>query len=371
MLSNDLYKSEPRIHKTSSLYPIFHKVKNGTRITESDALTLFETNDIIELGMIANFVKERLSQDKIYYILNGHINYSNICQLRCSFCSFSKSKTDIDAYQLSLEDIKNKFIEYNQRKINEIHIVGGLHPDLPFSFYTNMIKSIKNINPNITVKAFTAVEIFHFSKLLNRSIDDILNDLKSSGLNFLPGGGAEIFNDSIRKKICQNKISAQKWLEVHEIAHNNNIKTNATMLFGHIETYKDRVDHLNQLRNLQDKTNGFLAFIPLTYHPDSNSLTSKRTSAIDELKTISISRIYLDNFPHIKAYWVMLGLKIAQIALNFGADDFDGTVLEEKITHSAGAKSPLMLSVTEIKHLIMESKKIPVERDSFYNEILN
>ncbi len=355
------------ITKKSPCTDIFLKVKQGHRITEEEALTLFHSDDVIELGILANQIKEKYNQNKVYYILNGHINYTNICINSCVFCSFRKKKEDQYAYEMSLEDIKNKFNEFNQNNIQEIHVVGALHPELPFSYYTDLLKIIKSINANITIKAFTAVEIEYFSRLYSMPLENILLQLKESGLGALPGGGAEILNDQVRKKICPDKITADTWLNVHETAHKLGLKTNATMLFGHVETYEDRIVHLKKLRDLQDKTNGFLSFIPLTYHPMNNPLSPNRTTGIDELKTIAISRIFLDNFPHIKAYWIMLGMKQAQLALNFGADDLDGTVLEEKITHAAGAKSPEMISRKELIALINECQKIPVERDSFYN----
>ncbi len=364
-----LYKHHPTIPKNSPLYPIYQKVKNKERIGEDEALTLFQSDDLLEIGMIADLVNKRFNHNKVYYILNGHINYSNICAIQCSFCSFSTKRGDHNAYEMSLEDVKNKFSTFNQDEIREIHMVGGLHPDMPFSYYEDMIQSIKSMNPRVTVKAFTAVEIAHFAELFNMSLEDVFKRLIDKGLGALPGGGAEIFSEKIRRKICPTKISGNEWLEVHRIAHRSGIKSNATMLFGHIETYEDRIDHLKRLRDLQDQTGGFLTFIPLTYHSDHNPLRSDRTSVLDELKTMAVSRIFLDNFPHIKAYWIMLGIKTAQLALSFGADDLDGTVKEEKIYHAAGADSPQVLSRNDIISIITECRKIPVERDSFYNEI--
>jgi aminodeoxyfutalosine synthase len=358
-----------KINTNSKLYPIYKKVEDNIRITKDDALTLFNSSDIIEIGTIANSIKNKRHRNKVFFILNGHINYSNICSNTCSFCSFKKNKGDHDSYEMSIEDIKNKFIAFNNKGVKEIHIVGGIHPELPFSYYKDMIKSIKSINSDVNIKAFTAVEIYHFSKLFSMPIKQILVELINSGLNALAGGGAEIFEPKIRNKICPDKISGIEWLNVHKIAHSLNIKSNSTMLIGHIESYRDRIDHLDQLRELQSKTNRFLSFIPLVYHNKNNTLSSTKTTGIDILKTIAISRIFLDNINHIKAYWVMLGLKMAQLSLNFGADDLDGTILEEKITHAAGSDSPYMLNKHELISLIKESGKIPVERDSFYNEM--
>ena len=355
--------------ESSPLFTIYQKVLSGVRITENDALVLFNSKNILEIAAMANIVRNRWNHDKAHYILNGHINYSNICAIKCSFCSFSKKNGDDNAYFMTVDEIKNKFLEFNQDEIREIHIVGGLNPNLPFDYYISMIEGIRSINPDVTVKAFTAVEIEYFSRKFGLAVAGVLEKLKEAGLGALPGGGAEIFAEKIRKKICPTKIDAAKWLEVHETAHELGLKSNATMLFGHIESFEDRVDHLKRLRDLQDKTGGFLCLIPLTYHPEENPLCGTRTTGIDELKTIAVSRIFLDNFPHIKAYWVMLGVKLAQVALSFGADDLDGTVLEEKITHAAGGRSPQALSRSELRNLIEECGKVPVERDSFYNEI--
>lgn len=369
MLETELYKREPIVSTNSPLYPIYNKVLEGSRITDEDALKLFNSQNILEIGAIANIIREKYNKNKVYYVLNGHINYSNICTIKCNFCSFSEKLNSDKAYEMSLEDIKEKFNEFNQDAIREIHIVGGLHPKLPFQYYKDMIKAIKDINPDVCVKGFTAVEYHHFSKLYNKPVEDIFKELIDCGLGALPGGGAEIFDEKIRKEICPSKIDADQWLDIHRTAHKLGLKSNATMLFGHIESIEHRIDHLSRLRQLQDETGGFLALIPLTYHPEHNPLRGTRTSGLDEIKTTAISRIYLDNFPHIKAYWIMLGIKMAQMALNFGADDLDGTVLEEKITHAAGGKSPQLLSKKEIENLIRECHKVPVERDSFYNEI--
>lgn len=362
-------QTEIGIPKTSILYSISEKVKKKGRITEDEALVLFEQGDLLELGVLANMVRESLHQNKAYYILNGHINYSNICTIRCSFCAFRKKRGEDKAYEMSLEAIRKKFLEFNQGEIREVHIVGGLNPDLPFSYYQDMLRTIREIHPEVCIKAFTAAEIDHFSRLFGLSWKEILEQLMENGLGMLPGGAAEIFSEEIRKKICPTKIIAKEWLDIHRTAHELGLKSNATMLFGHIESYEDRIDHLSRLRRLQDDTDGFLCLIPLTYHPDYNPLRSDRTSTLDELKTIAISRIFLDNFSHIKAYWIMLGVKTAQMALHFGADDLDGTVREEKITHSAGAKSPQNLFKEDLQNLIRETGKIPIERDALYNEL--
>lgn len=370
-----LYKNIMNINQIQSikedpfLYSIYQKTLNNEEITENEALKLFESDRLLEIGFIANMIKKRSFQKKIFYIFNAHINYTNICTLKCSFCSFRRSKKDIDAYEMSLDQIETKFKEYNLNFIQEVHIVGGLHPKLPLSYYTDLLQRIKKINPKVNIKAFTAVEIDFFSKKFKKSIQEILEIFIKSGLGSIPGGGAEIFDEEIRSKICNHKTTGDQWLKIHKTAHDLNLKTNATMLFGHIENYSHRISHMKSLRDLQKKTNGFLAFIPLTYHPDNNSLKNSRTSIIDELKTIAISRIYLYNIPHIKAYWVMLGIKTAQIALNFGADDLDGTIKEEKIYHAAGSLVPQSLSEKELHNVILENNLKPVLRDSFYSEI--
>ena len=369
MTNIELYKHAPGVTEESPIYPIYQKVMAGERISENEALLLFKSDNIHDIAHIARLVQYRWNENKIHYVLNGHINYSNICAIKCSFCSFSKKNGDEGAYAMSLDEIKNKFLQFNQDQIREIHIVGGLHPDKPLDYYSSMIETIRSLNPDITIKAFTAVEIEYFSRQFAMPVREVLTTLMKAGLGALPGGGAEIFAEKIRKKICPTKIDAAKWLEVHETAHELGLKSNATLLFGHIESYEDRVDHLKRLRDLQDKTGGFLCLIPLTYHPEANPLCDTRTTGIDELKTIAVSRIFLDNFPHIKAYWVMLGVKLAQMALSFGADDLDGTVIEEKITHAAGGQSPQALSRVELRKLITDCGKVPVERDSFYYEI--
>jgi aminodeoxyfutalosine synthase len=356
-----------------SLKKVEKKVLSGKRLTPEDALILFNSDDIFTIGRLANHVAFIKNGNKAFFIQNHHINPTNICVNRCKFCAFSKSKGDKGAYELSIKEIIKKLrTQYSRLKtsLSEVHIVGGLHPDWPFDFYLEMLSEIKRNFPDLHIKAFTAVEIDYFSRISGLSLKDTLLALKNSGLETMPGGGAEIFNGRVRNKICPEKINGQRWLKVMETAHQVGIKTNATMLYGHIESYKQRVEHLLKLRNLQDKTGGFQAFIPLAFHPVNTNIQEKGyTSGLDDLKTIAISRLFLDNFPHIKAYWIMLGEKIAQLALMFGADDLDGTIIEEKITHSAGALSGTALTKKELINLIEKAGKIPIERDSFYNPI--
>lgn len=288
--------------------------------------------------------------------VNRHINYTNICVNRCTFCAFSKTCDEEGAYALALTEILERANQAALAGATEIHMVGGLHPDLPFDFYIEMLASIKADNPQLHIKAFTAVEIDYFASITKQSIDHVLIELRSAGLDSMPGGGAEIFRKVIREKICPEKISGERWLEIIEQVHTAGLKSNATMLFGHLESIDDRIDHLARLRMLQDKTGGFQAFIPLAFQPDNTRVPGARgVSGVDALKTLAISRIYLDNFQHIKAYWVMLGLKIAQVSLAFGVNDFDGTVVEEKIGHDAGAESPQALTLDQLITLIRKA----------------
>lgn len=349
-----------------SLEKINEKVMSGKRLEPDEGLFLFETDDVFVLGRLASIASEGRNGRHVYYVRNRHINPTNICVNRCKFCAFSRSKGENGAYELTIDEILKKLSEGFYR---EVHIVGGLHPEWSFDHYVRMVSKIKSTYPDIHIKAFTAVEIDHFSRISGLTIEDVLKRLKDSGLDAMPGGGAEIFADSVRKRLCPEKISGTRWLEIHRIAHQLGIKTNATMLYGHIENFEDRVDHLIKLRDLQDETGGFQAFIPLSYHPLNTATGGFYSSGIDDLKTIAVSRLILDNFDHIKAYWIMLGEKIAQLSLLFGADDIDGTVIEEKITHSAGGMTEEGLTVEEIRELITKAGKIPVERDAFYRQI--
>lgn len=347
------------------------KVSSGKRLTERDALMLFETDDIFSLGRLASAVSVKKNGNKAYFIRNRHINPTNICVNRCRFCAFSRSRGQEGAFELTLEEIINKIKLQvrNPHPISEVHIVGGLHPDWPFAYYLYMIAEIKRQFPKLHIKAFTAVEVDYMSRISGLGLDETLSALKKNGLGSMPGGGAEIFDPEIRNRLCPEKISGERWLRVIEAAHNAGIRTNATMLYGHIEQYKHRVDHLFRLRKLQDKTGGFQAFIPLAYHPKNTKIKGKYTSGIDDLKTLAISRLVLDNFAHIKAYWIMLGEKISQLALRFGADDVDGTIIEEKITHSAGGLTGGQLTADQLTYMIRKAGKVPVERDSFYRKI--
>lgn len=359
------------------------KVFSGERLSKENALELYETEDIFSLGALASHVAEKKNEKKVFFIRNRHINPTNICVNRCRFCAFSRSKGEEGAFELTIDEIIKKLKPYysefsnpplppfnkgGQRGIREVHIVGGLHPDWPFEHYLEMLSTIKSNIPRLHIKAFTAVEVEYMSRISGLSLEETLRLLKKNGLDAMPGGGAEIFDRTIRSRLCPEKISGERWLEVMETAHRMGIVTNATMLYGHIENYEHRIDHLLRLRALQDRTGGFKAFIPLSYHPKGSEIGAY-SSGIDDIKTIAVSRLVLDNFDHITAYWIMLGEKISQLSLLFGADDLSGTVMEEKITHSAGALSTDSMTPEDLTHLIERAGKIPVERDSFYRQV--
>lgn len=346
------------------------KVRNGARISDAEALELFQCNDLLAVGELAALANRRQNGDRVYFNVNRHINYSNICVNRCTFCAFCKGEGDAGSYTLALNDVLAKAAEAAACGATEIHMVGGLHPDLPFDFYLEMLAAIKADNPALHIKAFTAVEIDYFARITGQSVEAVIDELKTAGLDSLPGGGAEIFAEEVREQICPEKISGERWLEVTEKLHRAGLKSNATMLFGHLESFEDRIDHLSRLRRLQDRTGGFQSFIPLAFQPDNTRVPgAKGVGGVDALKTLAISRVYLDNFRHVKAYWVMLGLKIAQVALTFGVNDLDGTVIEEKIGHDAGADSPQAMSKEQIVDLIRKAGRVPVERDTLYHEL--
>ena len=348
------------------------KVAGRERLTEDDALFLFEYPDLIAIGELAALANQRKNGKRVFFNVNRHINHTNICVNRCKFCAFSKTADEPGAYCYDMDEIRNRAIEAAAQGATEIHIVGGLHPDLPFGFYLEMLATVREVSPRLHVKAFTAVEIEYLSRLAGLSIAATLDKLKTAGLGSLPGGGAEILGKTVRDKLCSEKISGEKWLDVMREVHHAGLKSNATMLYGHVETYADRVDHLQRLRELQDQTGGFQVFIPLSFQKENNPLGHLKnplSSGVDDLKTLAIARLYLDNFANIKAYWVMLGEKIAQTSLCFGVNDLDGTVVEEKIGHDAGASSPQTMTKEAIITMIRKAGRTPVERDTLYNEL--
>jgi len=354
----------------SELRDLYEKVASGARISESEALRLFESKDLNTLGAMADLVRERKVGDRATYILNRYINYSNYCILSCQFCAFARKKRDADGFQYSVEEIVQKASEALKLGITELHIVGGLHPNLPFSFYTDMLRALKGLEPALQLKCFTAIEILHLAWLAKKSVEETLRELKAAGLDSLTGGGAEIFRPAIRSAIAKGKESAEEYLDVHRTWHRMGGRSTCTMLYGHIESLDDRVDHLRQLRQLQDETGGFVAFVPLAYHPANNQIPVEHgPTGFDTLRTLAVSRIYLDNFPHLTAYWVGLGLKLAQVGLSYGADDLHGTILEEHIFHMAGASSPQLQTEADMIKAIREAGRVPVQRNTFYEPL--
>ncbi len=352
------------------LYKIKEKIRAGVRLGLEDGIILYKSNDLIGVGRLADMVRRKKHDRKAYYVYNQHINYTNICSNHCLFCAYARNEGENGAFTFSIDDVRAKLLERIDEPVRELHVVGGLNSSIPFDYYIDLLKTIKEIRPNATIKAFTAVEIDHISRVANLSLDETIISLKNAGLLMAPGGGAEVMSPRVKKRLFPKKIDGKRWLEIMERLHRAKITSNATMLYGHIETIEERVDHLIRLRNLQDKTGGFSAFIPLAFHSKNTKLSQiPATTAFDDLKNVATARLILDNFDHIKAYWIMIGEKVAQVALSFGADDLDGTIIEEKITHMAGAKSAKGLTRERIKHLISSAGFTPVERDSFYKPI--
>ena len=350
--------------------PILEKVEAGERLGHDDGLRLYRSHDILALGYLADIVRTRINGDRAYFIYNQHINYSNICTNLCKFCAFGKEKGADQAYEMSVDEVRKKVRDRIDEPITEIHMVGGIHPELPFSYYLDILRGIKAERPDVHIQAFTCVEIAHLAGLAGKPVGETLELLKEAGLGSIPGGGAEVFSPRIRQLTCEKKLPGSDWLEVAKTAHRHGLHTNATMLYGHIETIEERLEHLDALREAQDETGGFLAFIPLAFHPKNTEMAAlSKTTGIDDLKNIAVARLFLDNFPHIKAYWVMIGPKLAQVALSFGADDMDGTVKEEVITHMAGAETDQAIGSTTLVRLIREAGRLPVERDTLYNVI--
>ncbi len=354
----------------SELADIYERVVAGQRISEDDALRLFASSDVNALGLIASAANERKNGNRASYIVNRYINYSNYCILSCQFCSFARKKRDNDGFQLAHEEMVEKARQALDIGITELHIVGGLHPSLPFSYYTDMLHHLKQLDSNLELKCFTAIEILHLAWLAKKSVRDTLAELQKAGLGSLTGGGAEIFAKPVRSQIARGKESAAEYLDVHRTWHQLGGRSTCTMLYGHVESHADRVDHLKHLRELQDETHGFVGFVPLAYQPEDNGIpVAHPPSGTESLKTIAISRIYLDNFDHITAYWVGLGLGLAQIALNYGADDLHGTIVEEHIFHMAGATSPQQQTRDSMIRAIREAGREPVQRNTFYEPI--
>ncbi len=353
------------------LNSIREKVLACERLSTEDALTLYRTGDILAVGWLANHVRERLHGNNTYFNVNRHINPTNVCVAACRLCAFGRKKDAPGAYTMALEEAWQTAASGYSEAVTEFHIVGGLHPDLPFQYFLDLVRGLKERFPQVHIKAFTMVEVAYLAKRAKLSIRETLAQLKAAGVDSLPGGGAEIFADRIRHIICDHKIDGDQWLETARLAHQLGLRSNATMLYGHIESDEDRVDHLLKLRALQDETGGFQTFIPLAFHPANTPLQHlPTTTGLSDIRQIAVSRLVLDNFAHIKAYWQMLTPKIAQIALRFGADDLDGTVIEEKIYHDAGATTPQGLRRQELVRLIREAGREPVERDTLYRPVI-
>lgn len=355
-----------------ALRDTYEKVLNGERINEQQALTLFRSNDLNSLGQIANVVRERKNGNRATYILNRYINYSNICVLSCQFCAFGARKRDPHAFEMAIPEIENAARNALDQGITEIHMVGGLHPNLPAEWYIKLLETLRALDAQLHLKAFTAIEIRHLAeRIFKLPIPDILETLRRAGLNSLTGGGAEIFDSEVRDKICRGKETAEEWKEVHRIWHRMGERSTSTMLFGHIESLEQRVDHLRQLRELQDETHGFTGFVPFAFVPQTTELAHIRpASALDQLRTLAVSRIYLDNFDHITGYWVAMSLPLAQVSLSYGVDDLHGTLMEEKIFHMAGATTPQQQTVASLERTIREAHREAVQRDSYYLPIL-
>ncbi|HET6414208.1 MAG TPA: aminofutalosine synthase MqnE [Anaeromyxobacter sp.] len=359
-----------RALERDGLGPIRDKVLSAERLSEADGVRLFEARGLAALGALANHVREERHGDLTYYNRNVHLNPSNVCVASCKFCSFAR-KDDQRAsqgYTLSLDEAVEKVLSRRPLGVTEVHIVGGLNPDLSFDYYTELLSRLRRAWPALSIKAFTAVEIHFFAEKFGMTIEEVLRRLIEAGLDTLPGGGAEIFAPRVRRKICDDKATAEEWLAVHRTAHQLGVRTNATMLYGHIERLDERVDHMRRLRELQDETLGFQVFIPLAFHPDHNMIGKAypKPTGYDALRTLAVARLFLDNFDHLKAYWVSLGERLAQAALSFGVDDLDGTVLEERIYHMAGATVPQALSEGTLRKLIRAAGRVPAERDSLY-----
>ena len=356
--------------KDKILNQVYEKLKAGDRLNADDGILLYESNDILGIGRMADDIRRARHGNKAFFVYNQHVNYTNVCINHCRFCAFSRSAGETGAFTLTPEDVKNQLLERIEEPVTEIHMVGGINPALPFQYYLDLLGMISSVRPDAVIKAFTAVEIDHLSKIAGLSVQKTIEILKDAGLAMVPGGGAEILNRRMHDKLFPKKIDGDQWLEIMEKIHASGLTSNATMLYGHLETIEERVAHLLRLRELQDRTHGFSAFIPLAFHCQNTALSNlPPTTAHDDLKTIAVARLILDNFDHIKDYWVMIGEKLAQVALSFGADDLDGTIIEEKITHMAGAKSARGLTGAQIHRLIETAGFEAVERDSFYNPV--
>ena len=355
----------------TELRPIAEKIESHQRISDAEALKLYQSNDLNALGVMASAVRERKNGNFATYILNRYINYSNLCILSCQFCAFAAKKRDAHAFERTIDDIVEAVRNALRLGITEVHMVGGLHPTLKKEWYLDLLRRLRALHPELHIKAFTAIEVRHFAdRIFRRSIEETLTLLREAGLGSLTGGGAEIFDPAVRDEICRGKESAEEWLDVHRTWHRMGGRSTCTMLYGHIETLEQRVDHLRQLRELQDETGGFTGFVPFAFEPSTTILANiKPASAFEQLRNLAVSRLYIDNIEHLTAYWVSMGLPLAQISLSYGVDDLHGTIMEEKIFHMAGAQTPQEQTVAALEHVIREAGREPMQRDSYYRHL--
>ncbi len=366
-----LHVTDPR------LTPIAEKIEQGERLSTDDALLLFETDDLLGVGAMANAANHRRNGDRVYFSANQHINPTNVCVLRktCVFCSFARLPKEDGAYVRTLDEVFHEAEAAHHAPTREFHIVGGLHPKLRLEYYLDMFRGLRERHPNVHIKALTAVEIAHLARIEKMSTRDVLMAMRDAGVDTLPGGGAEVFGPAVRAEIAERKLIADDWLRIHREAHEIGVRSNCTMLYGHIETMRDRAEHLAMLRDLEDEAPGFLTYIPLAYHPDNNELGEQlgragtATTGVDDLKNIAVGRLFLDNIPHVKTHWPMVTPFLSQIALDFGCDDVEGTVVYERIYHEAGAKTPMMMSYGDLVRFIRGAGKEPVERNSLYDAV--
>ncbi len=358
------------LSRRAGLSHVWDKVAAGARLSGADARDLLVSSDLIAVGALADHVRRRTVGDDVYFIANRHINHTNVCRNRCLFCAFSHDDGDADAFTLTVDQVLDKARETLTGGITEIHIVGGEHPDLPFGYYLDMMRGLKELAPDVHIQAFTASEVAHLAKVSGLGVRETLTQLKDAGLGSLPGGGAEVFSGRVRDLICERKISGAEWLDVMRAAHGVGLKSNATMLYGHVERPEELADHMTALRDLQDETGGFNAFIPLSFQPANTGLSElPGPTGFDDLKMLAVGRLVLDNFRHIKAFWINVGLKLAQVSLSFGVNDLDGTVVEEKISHAAGVDTGQELTRAELVRVIRGAGRVPVERDTLYNVV--
>jgi aminodeoxyfutalosine synthase len=355
----------------AGLGEVWERVEAGERLREQDAVALLDSPDLLAAGAMADFARRRAVGDDVFFISNRHINHTNVCRNRCRFCAFSHDIDEAEAYTLTVDEVVAKAHEtLSVGGITEIHIVGGEHPDLPLDYFLEMLRALKHLAPDVHIQAFTASEVAHFAKLAGKSVPETLAELKAAGLGSMPGGGAEVFSGRVRGLICERKISGQEWLDVMRAAHAIGLKSNATMLYGHVETSEELADHMLRLRDLQDETGGFNAFIPLSFQPPNTELKAlPGPTGWDDLKVLAAGRLVLDNFRHVKAFWINIGLKLAQVSLAFGVNDLDGTVVEEKISHAAGVGTGQELSRAELVRVIRAAGRVPVERGTLYNVV--